>query len=572
MLMVNLREEAEPAGSAPAPDQGSQEESPDPQDDGSSEPVPEGAEEEADQQTPPPQDPDPEDAPPPPPKKRKKGGLIALGITLVILALIAFGAYYYYQNIYLQTIDSLTIDGDKDQITVSIDSDIDEDLLTVVCTDTYGNTFRSPVTNGTAVFTALTPNTRYQIHLEVAGAHGLQGQTTGSYTTATQTEILNFHASTGADDGTVILSFTVNGPGSDSWIVEYSAEGIAPKTTSFTGTHVTIGGLTVGETYTFRLRPSTDLYITGTDQIQVTPQKVVRAENITVESCGDGSMTLVWDATEGTKAERWLVRCFNDAGYDQDITTTENRVTFDGLDHSTGYTVIITAEGMARSEEITITADPINITGYTTEQTSPWSLDLSWTFTGQAPANGWILGYSIDASDPIAVMCATNTATIALHPGCSYTFDVRPVDDITFFGTSAIYGPVETASYEGHFVSAADMSVILYATPTDELWTANDLDASVPLYEHPVGSSAAILIRLAKAYKVTDEIITTTFVIRDSGNTLVSAESSQRTWDEMWHDRKCAAQIPQMPTVPGTYYLDLYMDEMYVSTVEFTVI
>ena len=556
----------------PNSEQVSAEEVPTPQEDGPDGPAPEEVQPEVNEETFQSSDPSTEDAPQPLPKKRKKGGLIALGIVLVVLALLAFGAYHYYHDVYLQTIDSLTIDGEEDQITVSIDSDIDEDLLTVVCTDTYGNTFRSPVTDGSAVFTSLTPNTRYQIHLEVSGFHSLQGQITGSYTTATQTEILNFHATTGADDGTVILSFTVSGPGCDSWIVEYSANGVEPKSINFTGTHVTIGGLTVGETYTFHLLPTADLYITGTDQIQVTPQKVVRAENITVASCGDGSMTLVWDTAEGTKADRWLVRCFNDTGYDQDVTTTENRVTFEGLDHSTGYTVIITAEGMARSEEITITADPINITGYTTEQTTPWTLDLSWAFTGQVPANGWILSYTIDDADPIAVMCPTNEAIIALHPGCSYTFHVRPADDITFFGTSAIYGPVETPSYEGHFVSAADMSVILYATPTDELWTANDLDASVPLYEHPAGASAAILIRLSKAYDVTDEVITTTFVIRDANNTLISSESSQRTWDEMWHDRKCAAQIPQMPSVPGTYHLDLYMDEMYVATVEFTII
>ena len=35
--------------------------------------------------------------------------------------------------------------------------------------------------------------------------------------------------------------------------------------------------------------------------------------------------------------------------------------TFTGLDHTTGYTVIVTADGMTESSSLSVTADPINV-------------------------------------------------------------------------------------------------------------------------------------------------------------------------------------------------------------------
>lgn len=505
-------------------------------------------------------------------KKRRLHGWIAFGVILALIAALAFGAYYFYQNEYLQTIDSLVVDGTEDEICVQVVSQIDESLLTVVCTDTYGNTLRSPVTDGKATFSSLNPSTRYQIHVHILGQHKLLGATTGSYTTAAQTELLNLSAMTGPDDGSVILSFTVNGPDSDGWKVEYSAPGIDSKTTSFTGKHVTLSGLTVGAEYTFRLLPDTELYVTGTDHIRFTPQKIVYAQDLTIRSCGNGSMTVAWAAPEGCDGKSWTVRCYNDAGYDQSFTTTETTATFEDLDHSTSYTVIVTAEGMTQSQSITATADPINVTGFVVERKEAWAMDLTWTSTGQTPSNGWILTYTIDDSAPITVMCPENSATIALQPGGTYTFDVRPVDDITYFGLTHTYGPVETDTYSGFTVTAADMSLTMYTAPAAEYWDANDLIAAAPKSEYAVGESACLLIQLAKSYEVTDDIVVTTFVIRDANNGLVSTESSSRTWDEMWHKRMCAVQIPQMPTTPGTYTLDIYMDGGYVSTLEFTIV
>lgn len=518
-----------------------------------------------------PSDPEPDYDPEKQLKKRRIRGWISVVVVLALLAGLAFGAYYYYQNFYLLTIDALSIVGTEDEIVVELVTKADESQLTVVCTDTYGNTLRSPVSDGKATFSSLNSNTQYKIHVQIDGRYKLLGHTTGAYTTAAKTEILNLTAITGPENGSVILSFTINGPDSERWKVEYSAPGIEVRTTSFVGKHITISGLDTTAEYTFRISPEDALYITGNDTIRFTPQKVVYAQELAVESYADGAMTVVWKVPEGTQEQTWIIRCYNDAGYDQSFSTTKTTATFEGLDPSTGYTVTITAEGMTQSQTLTVSPDPVHITGFNADRTSPWMLELGWDFTGQAPASGWKLSYTMDGGSPIAVICPENKTTIPLAPGSTYEVDVQPAEDITFFPMPYTYGPVETERFSSHTVSASDMSLTMHAVPTEENWTADTLAAAETKTSFASAEKACLLIQLSKTYEVSDQKITTTFVIRDSNNSLVSAEQTTRTWDEMWHDRKCAATIPQLPSTPGAYTLDLYMEDQYVSTLTFTI-
>lgn len=504
-------------------------------------------------------------------KKRRIHGWISLAVILALLIGLGFGAYHYYQNFYLLNIDALNIAGSEDEIVVEVVTKADEAQLTVVCTDTYGNTLRSPVQDGKATFSSLNSNTQYKIHVEISGRYKLLGHTTGAYTTSAKTEILNLTAITGPENGSVILSFTIDGPDSERWKVEYSAPGIEVRTTSFVGKHITISGLDTTAEYTFRICPEDDLYMTGNDTILFTPQKLVYAQELAVESYADGAMTIVWKVPEDSQEQTWIIRCYNDAGYDQSFTTAKTSATFEGLDPSTGYTVTITAEGMTQSQTLTVSPDPIHITGFHADRTSSWAMDLSWDFTGQTPAGGWKLSYTVDGGSPIAVLCPENKTTIPLAPGATYAVEVQPAEDITFFPMSYTYGPVETERFSSHTVSASDMSLTMHAVPVEENWTADTLAAAETKTDFASSEKACLLIRLSKPYEVSDQKITTTFVIRDSNNSLVSAEETTRTWDEMWHDRKCAATIPQLPATPGTYTLDLYMQDQYVSTLTFTI-
>ena len=53
------------------------------------------------------------------------------------------------------------MEGSQKELTVSVDSEADPSLLSVICTDNYGNTQVKGVTDGKAVFTDLLPDSLY---------------------------------------------------------------------------------------------------------------------------------------------------------------------------------------------------------------------------------------------------------------------------------------------------------------------------------------------------------------------------------------------------------------------------
>lgn len=503
-------------------------------------------------------------------EKKRKHCWISVAVVLLLLGLLALGAHFFYQGYYLQSINSLTIQGGKDSISVSVVTDVDEAMLTAVCTDTYGNTLRKSIVGGEAHFYSLKPNTQYKIHLEIQGFHKLTGNTTASYTTATQTQIVSFQASMGSENGSVQLSFVSSGPDSDRWLVEYTAKGSTPQTKPFTDKSVTLYGLLTNHEYTFRIISEDDLFITGNYEMTYELSPLVLPTELQLHSCTADSITVEW-TTYLSSMPNWIVNCRSDSGYDESVITTDTTATFTGLDMGVGHTVTVTLEGMPRGESITISPQPINVTEYTVQPTDAWSIQLDWSFTGQTPS-GWILAYEIDGQPQEELLCTENQAVISVRPGCTYAFEARPIDEITHFTFRDTYGPVEIKEFEGFGITAADITVTTHRTPSDSNWRARDLSSATECSQFAAGESACLLMESSASYAVTDDMITTTFVIFDSENKLVSVTDSTRTWDDMWSKRQSAVALPETPSQPGSYTLDLYIAGQFVTTVEFTVV
>lgn len=496
-------------------------------------------------------------------RRRTVRRIIAAAVVLFLLAAAAVAGCYWYNEFYLLPIHSMEISGSVDEILVNIVSDIDEAKLTVYCTDVYGNARNSIVKDGQAVFSELTPGTQYRIHVEVAGLHKLTGKTSGTYTTGDVTEILNFSATRGTEDGSVVLSFSVNGPSVDTWVLEYGTDlDSAPMYKEFTGHTVTISGLNVGSEYFFLLTAAEDITLSGDFELTYTPYEIVFAEELTVTSCGGGSMTVQWTLPKDVATQNWIVRCFNDAGYDQTLTTSDTTITFTGLDHTTGYTITVTAEGMPKSVSTQVSANPIHITGFHTAVTDPWAMTLSWDYIGTAPVNGWVLNYTVNGGETITINCKENSALIPLFPSATYVFNVLPADEVTFFAEPYTYGPVQTATFEGYYVNASQMSFHMYQT--------GDKNASQKS-EFSAGEKASLYGKVSSTYARSEDSIVTTFVIRTAENELISADTYTCTWEKLWKKRTCTLDIPQLPTNAGTYMLDLYFNGMYVTTTLFTV-
>ena len=87
--------------------------------------------------------------------KSKRKQIINWVLTVVIFVLIAAIAavgFFYYRTIYLLPINSISVDGNESNMVVFVDTEIDESLLSVVCSDSHGNQISAAVVNGTATF------------------------------------------------------------------------------------------------------------------------------------------------------------------------------------------------------------------------------------------------------------------------------------------------------------------------------------------------------------------------------------------------------------------------------------
>ena len=510
--------------------------------------------------------------------KKRKGGIL-LVILILLLALLAGCGFYYYQNIYLQQIHSLTVDGSQNQIVVMVDSTADPDLLTVVCTDSYGNTVRQPMENGKAVFTDLKPNAQYKIQVEIQGFHELVGQTTDVFHTDAQTSIVSFSGIAGAEDGSVVLNFTVDGAEPAEWSVTYGTEGDELQVLNFTGHNVTIRGLTVGKEYTFTLDSSDSLALLGQYEITFTATRVILAQDLRVVSCDNGNMTVRWSSPEDAVVERWTVRCYNDSGYEQSMTVdTVTEITFTEIDLTKAHTVEVTAQGMTQPARVSLTANPITIQGITVNEEDPQQFTVSWNYEGAAPEGGWLLMYSIDGSDTqYVVKCADATGTVSprIH-GARYKFTIQAMDNTSVFNGIQSYTCPNANIFEAHALSAEKITAHLLKTPEKENWSYRDISTADYQSQFQTGQKISLILHAGMNFYIPEEETDLLFVFRDGNNQVISELITEKTldWKTMWLNDDyhfCELDLEKIPTEAGDYSLSLYFNGYAIMVIQFTI-
>ncbi len=506
----------------------------------------------------------------PQPKKQHKG-LKVFAIVLASILLVVTAAFLFIRYFYLQTIHDIALSGTEDRLTVTLTTDVDDDLLSVRCTDTHGNALTAEVQNGVANFVGLKSGTKYTLEVRIEGFHKLLGETTETYTTATQTVINGFYAATGPEDGSVILSFTPQGPSSAQWTVTYSAEDEEAKEVTFNGHMVTLTGLTVGKEYTFTLKPVTSLYLSGTDTITYTASKIIYAENVNILGYQDDKLVITWDQPEGVTVPQWYVRCYNDAGFDKTLTTTETTISFEGLEVGTGYTIEVTAEGMTLGIRTYLSANSVTIKDIQVNDTERNNLQVTWGYEGTAPVGGWLLLYTVEGSeDQQVVACNENSGVITpLIPGARYTITVQPADGSSAFGGSAEYDAPQAAAFSGFLINAENIEVSMCKTPGKTDWNRHDVTDYTTSFK--AGESASFVMHVDRKTSQTDDMIVTLYVIRDADGKLISAKYESRTWDDMWDNRYGIYTIPVMPENPGNYTVEVYFNGTSVTTQSFEI-
>jgi len=496
-----------------------------------------------------------EDAPKPKGKK-----ILAWIIALLIVALAGVGAYYFYNNYYLQPIDAISASGEGDSLTVTITSNVDESKLTAVCVDLYGNKKTAPVSGGSASFTGLTPGTQYSISLEIEGLHSLTGQTTTQYYTLPQTNVIGFTSVTGPEDGSLILNFTTEGPEVKGWSISYSTEGEETKTLNFTGNLITISGLTVGSEYHFTLDTTDDVELVGATEFTCVPSALVFAENLTVSGYQDGTITALWTVPESAAVESWTARCYNDAGYDQVLTVTESSATFTDIVPDASYTIEITAAGMTQSTRTYVTANPITVTAVNT-QVMDGSIAVAWEFEGEAPEGGWLLLYTLGGGgEQHVIQCDSPIATIdPAVPGCHYDITIQAANTTSVFGGTGSADVPAAGVFGNYGLRADDISVSLCKAPDWDGWSYGDVAQSAVTSNFTVGDSVGILMRTNRTYNIDYTTIVALYVVRDANGIPVCVSTTSATWEAMWTKGRCTLEVPQIPSVPGNYILEVYL-------------
>lgn len=502
---------------------------------------------------------------------KKKRSWLKGFFTLVLLALIGFGGFYYYQNYYLLNIEQMVITSEEDFITVELTTDADTTLLTVVCTDAYGNTITTPVTDGKAVFNGMKSGTHYKVTVATEGFHQVSGMHTGTVTTVEQTEILEFTGKTGTEDGSAILTFDVDGPEQD-WILEYTAEGEEVKTVTFTGHSVTVNNLTVGKTYTFSLvtEPGSDLYVVGTDSLEFTASTNVVAKNLTVVSCTDGALNVAWNAPEDAEVESWLVRCYSENGYDETFTVSETAAAFSGISADAAYTVEVTAAGMTQNARTYVSTNPVTIAEIKVDDSKDGTLAITWNSNDTVPEGGWLLMYSMnpDGAD-LVIRCAENAATIEQTvPGADYYLSIQAANGTSVFGGTYTYEGKDVQPFKAHDLDASKISASLCPTPDKSDWTYEDIADGQYTSSHSVGSKVSMVIYSPDKADGVNKDTQVMFVFRDSnGNVLPELIKTMTTpWRQLWKDkgRYCELNLPIIPDIAGQYTVQVFFDRCLV--------
>ena len=510
------------------------------------------------------------------PVAKKKHHWVSNSMLIILLLALLTGGYYYSKNYYLLPIESIQVDGTEDSLTVLIKTSIDESLLQVICSDTYGNQSPSPVKDGKAVFTDLIPDTAYTIKVVSTGFHRLTGNTATAYSTPVQSNIVQFDAVTGSSDGSVILSFTVEGPDCQEWNVFYSAQGEEEKVITFSSHMITLTDLTIGKEYAFRLLPSQELYLSGQNEITYTPKKIVKAEALEITGCANNVLTAVWSVQDGQTVESWSVRCFNET-YSQTIITSDTFAQFQIPDNNAAYSVEVKAVGMSVSQMVSIPANSVTAANFKIDTTSPTILDISWKSSQEIPESGWFLHYSIDGIDESYIVeCHKNSAAISyIVPNAIYRMHLEDSRGNILLGSDSQVTTGNSVpfdwSYDGYNVHTDDLIFLMCKTPNVVNWDRYDLNTSDYTTEFSVGEAASFLVKITRVYSTSSETVTITYVIRNAQGQPIQTEVTSVPWRSMWYKNYCELDIPIMPSAAGDYTMEVYFNGGLVVSQPFTI-
>lgn len=510
-------------------------------------------------------------------EKTKKRHWVRNSIIILLIAALLAAGYFLYKHFFVIVVDSVSLNGTKDSLIVNIETTGDETLLQVVCVDTYGNRIPATVKDGKAEFKELPPNTAYNIKIVADSYYSVTGVGPLTYSTPVQSNIVHFDAITGATDGSVILSFTIDGPDSEAWTVKYSTEGEAERTAEMVAHRATITDLTVGKEYKFRLTSTEDLYITGESEILHTARKVIKADKVSIVSCLNNELVVKWATPAGEKVSNWQVSCAGGT-YNQTATVTGTTVTFKGLDHTSNFVVEVKAEGMSEGVKKDIPANSVTVTDMKADNSKSGTLKFTWNTSQSIPKDGWKLHYAIvGIEQEKSVSCDKNEVTISsLLPNVTYRVWLTDAKDIPLLGSDLEATTASGSDYSQkvgrHELKRSDLVFHMCKTSSLQNWNGKKISDVKFESTFATGESGSFLIELKKDYiTLNDNSVEIIFLVRNAESTPVLLSTTTNTLAKMWKNDYCKLQMPPMPTTAGTYTIDVFFNGGLAATQQFKI-
>lgn len=517
------------------------------------------------------EEPYPEDGEPPK-KKNVLNKILTAVLVLIIISCLVVVGILFYRDYYLKTIEEFNVTGHEDTMQVEVKTDADENLILVVCTGEYGNRHTARLENGVASFSDLSPKTQYTVTLEIDGFHGLSGKTTAKYTTEACTEITGLSTVVGADSASAILTFAVKGDNLSKWKVHIVSADEPKRTEEFTGNTANITGLTPGNTYEFTVEPYEGGYVIGQSKIIHKAVDVIVPQNLAVQSCNNEGLVVTWEAPEGASVNSWKVHCSSasDNSYNQSMNVTETTATFTDIDPAGSYNIEVTAEGMSVFSRFYLTENAVTASNIQKELVNG-DLRLSWTPVGDAPASGWVVTYTINDETTSHITNADGTAAVLdnVIPGAAYHISIQLADGRTVVGGTFEYDVPEAEKFAGYGVTADNMTLKMCLVPNVANWNIWYVKSFKDQFK--ADEKAGFTMQLNQRYQVSNDIIDILFVFRDAENRIVSYNVTSQTWTSMWYQYNGELELLSLPTAPGEYTVEIYLNGGFIHKQAFTV-
>lgn len=493
-------------------------------------------------------------------EKPKRRWILITALIVAIIALLTAGIFYY-KFVYVQQIDEMTLEGSGNHLTVYVKTNFDESKLIVVCSDTYNQNHReAELVNGVAQFTDLPLDSPFTITVKAKGFHTLKGETTKSYATPKATQVISFEALTGHDDGSVNLSFTVSGPDSSEWFIDYYAQDTAANRVSCVGHTATVTDLEVGKVYTFVLSAADDVQLVDKNlKIEHTAAVSVIAENMHINAYQDGKLTVSWTASVPGYTGNWQVFCSGNTSAehnDAKVTETTSAVLED-LSENTAYTITVRADGMHDGASIEVPASPVKLQNIqaTTEN---GTTTITWDCSDPEIDDNWILQCTNQSSFIYSEASGAKSIILSdLVPGAEYHFILNHEDDAVnklLVGNCLNYTVPTGESLDLDGISTDTFGLYKKDTSTDEFVLTDSFQ---------IGDEAALGAVIPS--KVAKNNPTILYVVKDSSGKIMNAVTQSEDWDESWIWKTNGnlygkLRFPYLPDIAGDYNICVYFD------------